>query len=165
MRPLKRGPEAARQAPRVLPSERLGYAPRILLAPRIPLAPYPDPIQAAGDALAAGGLLGAEQLADMGGRFQRYLAAIKHNGAIDKAQAGFVALAGRRALRPAAIAPAPATHGHSTNHRILDTFVETRVVGAARLPWSQADARTKQHAVVEYLCVALTAAPTPSLVS
>jgi len=120
---------------------------------------------AAGDALAAGGLLGAEQLADMGGRFQRYLAAIKHNGAIDRAQAGFVALAGRRALRPAASAPAPATHGHSSHHRILDAFVGTRVCGAACLPWSQAYACMKLHAVVEHLCVALTPAPTPSLVS
>ncbi len=63
---------------------------------------------AAGDEPAAGGLLGAEQLADMGGRFQRYLAAIKHNGAIDKAQAGFVALAGRRALPRSSPCPIPA---------------------------------------------------------
>ncbi|KAK9842206.1 hypothetical protein WJX81_000582 [Elliptochloris bilobata] len=48
-----------------------------------------------GEAAAAGGLLDAEQLADMGERFQSYLAAIKHNGAIDKTQAGFIALAAR----------------------------------------------------------------------
>ena len=50
---------------------------------------------ATGEAAAAGGLLEAEQLADMGERFQRYLAAIKHNGAIDKTQAGFISLAAR----------------------------------------------------------------------
>lgn len=49
----------------------------------------------AGDASPAASLLDAEQLADVGERFQRYLAAIKHQGAIDKTQAGFIALAAR----------------------------------------------------------------------
>ena len=49
----------------------------------------------AGDATAASSLLDAEQLANVGERFQRYLAAIKHQGAIDKTQAGFIALAAR----------------------------------------------------------------------